>query len=436
MLSRLQDFLRDTGKRKKLIVISSSLFAVLLVIFAILILVPAKAIKQTQPLNADPPIEPLIKIEKQVKRGDTILTILSIEGIDQPRAYRFFQEIRPLYDLKNLRAGQKYSLFFSGKKFEKFIYEIDTDRYLEVQEENAGHFTGKLVTLPFQVIREYVRGEIRFSLFESILESGERAELADILAALYEYDIDFNRDIREGDTFAIYVEKKYLEGKFVRYGEVLAAEFVNKGEKFQVVRYTDPAGDTSYYHPDGRATKKMFRRCPLPFMRVTSRYGSRLHPVLGFNAQHNGVDFGAPAGTSVLASASGVIQQVGYTATRGKFISIRHPNRYTSHYLHLKQVKSGLKTGQRVEQNETIGYVGSTGLSTGPHLHYGLQKDAKYINPLSLKSPARDPLKKEQMPGFIAYSRRIFLLMDSHKVLSTFPVVPLRPLGLIDRWFE
>jgi len=435
MLNRLWDIFRNTGKMKKLI-IAGSLFVILSMLVVILHLVPGKTVKQTQPVKIAPVVKPLIKVEKQVKRGDTILTILQAEGIDQQRAYRFFQEVRPLYDLKNLRTGQKYTLFFSGKMLEKFVYEIDIDRYLEVQEDEAGHFTGKLITFPFQMCREFVRGRIRFSLFESILESGERPELADILAALYEYDIDFNRDIREGDTFAIYVEKKYLEGKFVRYGDVVAAEFVNRGEKIQVLRYSDPTGNTSYYHPDGRAVKKLFRRCPLPFMRVTSRYGSRLHPILNFTAQHNGVDFGAPAGTQVLASASGVVQQTGYTGSRGNFITIRHPNRYISHYLHLRQVKNGIKPGKRVEQNEIIGYVGSTGLSNGPHLHYGLQKEGRYINPLSLKSPSLDPVKKELMPDFIAYSRRLFLFMDGHKVISAFPVVPLRPFGLIRYWFK
>ncbi len=362
-----------------------------------------------------------IKIEKRVRSGDTIINTLKREGVDHRSAYKFFTDVKPVYNLRKIIAGQKYTLFLSspGKEIKKFTYEIDTDRYLEVSKDDRNNcFKGKIVTIPYEVKKELVKGSISYSLFESILDCGERAELADILASLYEYDVDFNRDIRPNDSFTVIVEKKYLNGKFVRYGHVLATEFINRGKVIQVIRYTDPEGKTAYYHPDGRSVRKMFLRCPLPFMRVTSRYGNRRHPVLGFSARHNGIDLGAPARTKIRASASGVIQRTGYNRSRGRHITIRHPNQYISHYYHLSRKVKKIRAGVKVEQGQIIGYVGCTGLCTGPHLHYGIQKNGRFINPLRLKSPAKNPVKQIYFKDFKHYAAIYFLVISGSKFIE------------------
>jgi len=364
---------------------------------------------------------PLIEVAKRVKRGDTIINTLKREGVDHQSAYKFFTDVKPVYNLRKIVAGQKYTLFLSsqGKEIKKFRYEINANQYLKVfKDERNNCFSGKIITIPYKVKKELIEGVITYSLFESILDCGERAELADILASLYEYDVDFNRDIRPNDSFSVIVEKKYLQGKFVRYGHVLAAEFINRGKVIQVIRYTDPEGKTAYYHPDGRAVRKMFLRCPLPFMRVTSRYGNRLHPVLGFSARHNGIDFGAPVGTKIRASASGVIQRISYNRSKGRYITIRHPNRYISHYYHLSRVAKKIRTGVRVEQGQVIGYVGCTGLCTGPHLHYGIQKNGRFMNPLRLKSPTKDPVKKIYLEDFKHYTTRYFFVISGSKFIK------------------
>jgi len=361
-----------------------------------------------------------IRIEGRVRRGDTIINTLKREGIDHGAAYQFFNDVKPVYNLRKINTGKKYTLLLTseGNGIKKFTYEIDANRYLEVSGDNDT-FKGEIVTIPYEVRREVVKGTISYSLFETILDIGEKAELADILASLYEYDVDFNRDIRPKDSFAVIVEKKYLEGKFVGYGDVLASEFANNGKVIRLIRYTDPEGNTAFYHPDGRSVRKMFLRCPLPFMRVTSRYGyRRRHPVLGFSARHNGVDFGAPAGTKIRASASGVVQRVGYGRYKGRYITIRHPNRYVSHYYHLSRGARNIKAGVRVEQGQVIGYVGSTGLSTGPHLHYGLQKNGRFLNPLHLKSPTKNPVKKIYFADFEQYAARHFLLISGSQLVK------------------
>lgn len=368
------------------------------------------------PVRKDP-----VKIEGYIKRGDTIINVLKREGLEHLAAHRFFNDVKPVYNLKKIRTGKNYSLLMdedSGQLLH-FKYEIEPNQYLEAQlNRDSGSYEGKLVTIPYQVKREFVRGDIQFSLFEAILESGEKAELADVMASLYEYDIDFNRDIRKNDSYAMVVEKMYLEGVFVRYGHVLAAEFTNRGSTVRVVRYTDPTGKTAYYHPDGRSVRKMFLRCPLPFMRVTSRYGNRRHPLLGYSAKHNGIDLSAPTGTRIRSTASGIVKQKGYSSSKGRFIAIRHKNRYISHYYHLSRFAKGIKSGKRVEQGQIIGYVGSTGWSTGPHLHYGLQKSGRFMNPLRLNSPTKDPVKKIYLQNFREFAKRAFLLLSGSQYVS------------------
>ncbi|MDQ1349994.1 MAG: Peptidoglycan DD-metalloendopeptidase family protein [Acidobacteriota bacterium] len=380
---------------------------------------PVKVITNRQPLvesnlTALKKKDDSIKIEHFVRKGDTIISALGRAGIDAEPAYKFFQAVKPIYDFKKISTGKKYTLFLSpsNREIEKFKYEIDVNQYVEVFRDKLNNgFKGKIITLPYDVKREIIKGKITYSLFESILECGEKPELADLLASLYEYDVDFNRDIQGGDSFAVIVEKRFLHGQFSSYGNVLASEFVNRGKIIRLLRYTDPEGTSAYYHPDGRSVRKMFLRCPLPFMHVTSRYGMRNHPILGFSRGHHGVDFSAPTGTSVRASAAGVIQAIGNDSTRGRYISIRHPNYYTSHYYHLSGVAKGIIVGAKVDQAQLIGYVGSTGLSTGPHLHYGLEKSGRYFNPLNLESPAKEPVNQKYVEDFKRYVDRYFLVL-------------------------
>lgn len=360
----------------------------------------------------------LVSVEGIIRRGDNIINLLMKEGLERKVAFEFFTAVRPIYDLKRISAGRPYMVYLSEDKqsIRGFFYEIDADYYLQAFQGGNGEFAAKLVTIPYVAKREYITGNIEESLFAAILKSGEKPELADMMASLFEYDVDFNRDIRKKDSYALLVEKMYLKGEFVRYGTILAAEFINRGQAIQVFRYTDPSGHSAYYHPDGRSVRKMFLRCPLPFMRVTSRYGNRRHPLLGFSAKHNGIDLSAPRGTKIRATASGIVKSMGYNSRKGRFISIRHKNRYVSHYYHLSRFGKGIKRGIRVLQGQLIGYVGSTGWSTGPHLHYGLQRSGRFMNPLSLKSPSKDPVKREYIKEFKQHTSRLLLLLSGSKL--------------------
>lgn len=440
-IKHVKHVLRHDPRHKRVAFFSGLLFGLILVSISVFIsaawvvnefqAAPVKVITDRQSqvqsnLTALKKKDDSIKIEHFVRQGDTIITALARAGIDYEPAYKLFQAVKPIYDLKKISAGKKYTLFLSspGKEIDKFKYEIDVNQYVEVSRDilNNG-FNGKIITIPYDVKREIIKGTITYSLFESILECGEKPELADLLASLYEYDVDFNRDIQVGDSFAVIVEKRFLHGQFSSYGNVLAAEFVNRGKTIRLLRYTDPESMSAYYHPDGRSVRKMFLRCPLPFMHVTSRYGMRNHPILGFSRGHHGVDFSAPTGTIVRASAAGVIQAIGNDSTRGRYISIRHPNFYTSHYYHLSGVAKGITVGVKVDQAQLIGYVGSTGLSTGPHLHYGMEKSGMFFNPLRLESPAKEPVKQQHFEDFKRYVDRYFLVLSGSKLINIPPAV-------------
>lgn len=385
-----------------------------------------------------PPEKSRVTVEKKVRWGDTIISILKGQGVEPSVALKLAAEVKPVYDLRKLNTGRAYTMDLEDGELTAFSYDIDENSTLYVDRQDEA-FAGRIEVIPYRVETEVVKGTIQYSLFESIRQIGEKPELADILASLFEYDIDFNRDIREEDSFTVMVEKRFLEDKFVKYGDVLAAEFVNRGSAIRIVRYTDPDDKTAYYHPDGRSVRKMFLRCPLPFMRVTSRFGMRRHPVLGYSARHRGVDFGAPRGTRVHATASGVVKKTGYDRVMGRYIMIRHGNGYVTQYLHLNGIKKGIRPGKRVEQGQLIGFVGNTGRSTGPHLHYGVLRNSRHINPLSMKSPGKQPVKKAYRVEFKKHMERMFLMMSASQYMplferlqqkiTTFPKTRLQQLG-------
>ncbi|MEN8222333.1 MAG: M23 family metallopeptidase [Acidobacteriota bacterium] len=373
--------------------------------------------------NVEPEIVPLVNISPSeddfltfhgvVRRGENLFSILSDEGLERSLVNKIVLKTGKLYDLRKIKAGNTFEIRYGGEGFRSFRYNIEKNRYLEVYGNGTGPLAGEVTILPYKVRIELVKGTINGSLYETLASSEPGGgELAEHLAALYEYDIDFNRDIRKGDTFLIILEKKFLRGKFSGYGRIFASEFINRGKKTSVVRFAAQPGKSSYYHPDGRAVKKMFLRCPLPFMRLTSRFGYRRHPVTGFSAAHRGIDLGAPRGTIVRATADGRVIQMGYDRIRGRYIVMSHGNRYRTHYYHLSGIKKGISRGTWAGQGKVIGYVGNTGRSTGPHLHYGLQRSGKYINPLRLNSPSRNPVSKKDFNRFRNSSGIIFTLFD------------------------
>ena len=256
-------------------------------------------------------------------------------------------------------------------------------------------------------------GEIETSLFAATDASGIPEFVALQLAEIFSSDIDFHRDLRRGDRFSVVYEALAADGEFVGFGRVLSAEFVNQGHTFRAVFFRDDQGRNGYYTPDGRNMRKAFLRSPIEFSRVTSGFTSaRFHPVLKTWRAHKGIDYGAPTGTRVRVTSDGYITFVGRKGGYGNVVTVRHPNGYVTLYAHLSGFSQGLRQGKRVVQGEIVGFVGSTGLATGPHLHYEFHVNGVHQNPMRLAMPPGPPITAQLRPAFEEFTQPLFARLD------------------------
>lgn len=246
-------------------------------------------------------------------------------------------------------------------------------------------------------------GTISHSLFLAGKAAGLSDRLIMELAAIFAWDVDFALDIREGDRFTVLYEETYLEGEKLRDGEIVAAEFINQGERHHAYRHTTTDGRTSYFSADGRDMRKQFIRTPVSIARISSGFNlRRKHPVLNRIRAHKGVDYAAPTGTPIKATGNGRVTFRGKKGGYGNTVIIQHGSTYTTLYAHMSRFARGIKSGSRVQQGQTIGYIGSTGLATGPHLHYEFRVNGQHRNPLTVKLPKSAPLPKNELPQFVA----------------------------------
>ena len=256
-------------------------------------------------------------------------------------------------------------------------------------------------------------GTINSSLFVAAQKAGLPDNLTMELANIFGWDIDFALDIREGDQFTILYEELYLDGEKVENGNILAAEFINSGKIFQAIRYTDQGGNTDYYSPDGKSMRKQFLRTPVEFSRISSGFSlGRKHPVLNRIRAHKGVDYAASTGTPIKATANGKIIHRGSKGGYGNAIIIQHGTQYSTLYAHMSRYKGGLRKGSRVKQGQIIGYVGSSGLATGPHLHYEFRVNGVHRDPLRVKLPGAPPLDKKYMADFKVKASNMIARLD------------------------
>jgi murein DD-endopeptidase MepM/ murein hydrolase activator NlpD len=328
---------------------------------------------------------------------------------------------RSVFDPRRLRANQVFRLERTlDGLVRSFEYEIDGDHFLRIArnlqspreaEEPGGRDQGteqlRAQLIPYQKERALVSLHGRIdreatSLFAAMDVAGEKPDLSIQLADIFGGDIDFNSELQPGDSFRLSFEKVYREGQFSGYGDVLAAEFENDGRTLIAIRYTVPGGKPAYYDAKGRALKRFFLRSPLKFEApVSSRFSTRrLHPVLRIVRPHLGVDYRAPSGSSVVAVANGTVVAAGWSGQSGRMVHLRHPGGYESYYLHLSSI--AVSRGQHVGQGQLIGRVGTSGLSTGPHLDYRVRKSGKFVNPLLVHRslPEGDPIPAAHLPQF------------------------------------
>lgn len=351
--------------------------------------------------------------EDRVRSGDTVTSLLRRLGIDDAQASVFLRTDSVARALQPaLRTGQAISARFDqDAELLSLTYRFPgTDRAL-VFERTDGGLSVIEKPLTLETRTQTRSGVIRSSLFAAADEIDLPEPVAIQLAEIFGAEIDFHTDLRHGDRFSVVYESYSHDGRDVKAGRVLAAEFINDGVARRAVWYDGEKGLTGYFTPDGHSLKKAFLRSPLEFSRVSSGFSMRFHPILRDWRAHKGVDYAAPIGTKVLATGGGSVEFIGQQRGYGNFVVLRHHERYTTAYAHLNGFAPGLKLGSRVEQGEVIGYVGRTGWATGPHLHYEFRIGEVHQDPLSAELPIAIPLTPGQLSGFHAATAQLLKRM-------------------------
>jgi murein DD-endopeptidase MepM/ murein hydrolase activator NlpD len=341
--------------------------------------------------------------EKVVPPRLTFSALLQAMGIDSFIAARISAAAQPVFNLRQVRAGNRLAVGRSVLGDLRAVrYRIDTDRILWIAPRGE-EFHSEIQTIPSETDTAGISGEIHGSLFESIVDVGEKPELAMRLADIFGWDLDFYTDPRPGDTFRVVVEKKKLpDGTISSYGRILAAEYNNEGRAYRAVLFHDSAGHPAYYTPEGKSMKKAFLHSPLKYAAPISSHFSahRFHPILKQYRPHLGIDYAAPTGTPVQTIGDGRVVYAGMKRGAGNLVEIQHTNGYTTYYMHLSHVL--VRSGQRVEQGQRVGLVGMTGLATGPHLDFRIQRGGQFLNFERLPLPPAGPVERRSWNDFVA----------------------------------
>ncbi len=342
----------------------------------------------------------------KIARGESLGAALRRQGISASTVHLIATEMRKVFDFRHSRPGDRYRL---GQDADGRVLDF---RYAQSEEESfylAWEGTRYVVRKESAELRPLIAkiaGVVDSSFYGAILSLGEQSALASEFARILAWDIDFSRQVHPGDEFQILYERLYRtnddgEDVYVRPGRILAGRYTGKNGDHTVVYFEDDSGDGAYFRPDGSSVERAFLAAPLEFSRISSRFTrARRHPILKVTRPHRGIDYAAPHGTPVWAVADGVVEYRARAGASGNLIRIRHQGGLTSHYAHLQSFAKGLQVGDRVTQKQVIGYVGSTGLSTGPHVCFRVKQDGTYVDPMKISGPAGDPVAAAALPLF------------------------------------
>ncbi len=366
------------------------------------------------PVSPGPPapVASIDSVPDRLLRGDGLGGVLRRNGFPSTEVVRTFDSV---LDLRRLRTGQELWLHRdpSGEPARVDIH-IDDLRVVSAERMSDGRWEARESQVDPDVSRELVAGTVETSLYDSMLAAGERPELAGLVGTVLEYQMDMRRDTRRGDSWSVLVDKIVVEGKFRGYGQTHAVRFVNAGEEIFAFRYGFPDGSEGFYDENGRALRRAFLMSPVRYTRISGVFTSRrLHPVHRVYRPHYGVDYAAPQGTPVIATGDGKVIDAGMRGPNGNMVTIRHSGGYQTKYLHLSRIPDHIRAGRRVEQREVIGYVGSTGTSTGPHVDYRLYRDGRPINPRANPMPEGPPIPDQHRADFEARRDRLVAALRS-----------------------
>ena len=351
-------------------------------------------------------------IRDLVRSGATLDSLLREHGLAPSAVTATVAAATSVFDARRLRSPQPFSLVRTlDGLLRQFEYDIDSDFFLRVEPARLGSETlrAAIIPIPKRLEQTVVAGAIDEetpSLFQAVDASGETPELTIAMAGIFAGEVDFNNDVQPGDRFVVAFERFVRDARPSTYGEITAAEFHNEGRRIRAIRFTPSGGRPDYFDDEGRSLRRFFLKSPLKFEpRITSRYSlRRMHPVLQTTRAHRGVDYGAPTGAPVVSVASGTVVSATYDNANGRMVRVRHASGYESYYLHLSAFAPGMRRGAHVDQGQLLGRVGATGLATGPHLHYGLQKNGAWVDPLRehRNMPPGDPVPAADMDAFRA----------------------------------
>ena len=353
-----------------------------------------------------------VELVDEVKAGDSLASIFLRNGFSSRDVHEITRtehgkqlaEIFPGHRLAFTKLGNTLeTLTYSTDRLTSYTFHRDGDQFTAIKQ----------VFQPDRVTT-YKHSSIDSSLFVASQRAGLPDNLTMRLAQIFQWDIDFVLDIRPGDEFFVLFEELYFEGEFVGYGDILAAEFVNQGRRYRAVQYQTQSGREDYFTPDGISMRKAFLRAPVEFSKISSRFNMRrLHPVRKTVRPHRGIDYAAPIGTPILAAGDGRINTATRNRANGRYIIINHGQQFVTKYLHLSKFARGIKAGKRVKQGQVIGYVGATGLVTGPHLHYEFLVNGVHMNPRTVALPKAKSIAKGELPQFALATRQHMLLLTA-----------------------
>ncbi|MFU2326765.1 OapA family protein [Pseudomonas sp. NFX98] len=354
--------------------------------------------------------------EVTVAKGDTLSTLFEKVGLPATAVHEVLASDKQAKQFSQLKHGQKLEFELSPEGQLTSLHSKVSDLETITLSKNEKGYTFNRITAKPTVRSAYVHGVINSSLSQSAARAGLSHSLTMDMASVFGYDVDFAQDIRQGDEFDVIYEQKVVNGKAVGNGPILSARFTNRGKTYTAVRYTNKQGNSSYYTADGNSMRKAFIRTPVDFARISSKFSmGRKHPILNKIRAHKGVDYAAPRGTPIKAAGDGKVLLAGRRGGYGNTVIIQHGNTYRTLYGHMQGFAKGVQTGSNVKQGQVIGYIGTTGLSTGPHLHYEFQVNGVHVDPLGQKVAMADPISKAERARFLAQSQPLMARMDQEK---------------------
>ncbi|MCE2926191.1 MAG: peptidoglycan DD-metalloendopeptidase family protein [Rickettsiales bacterium] len=373
----------------------------------VLIAQPEPTQEEIQAAAAEPVPQYPMSMDLKLDRGDTLSELFASAGASETEAHEAIAALQKVYDLKKLSSGQRVSIELdqaegaAAPHLASVTMPVSLTTILEVDRTADAQFKAKKIEKPLERKLAFAGGKIRSSLYQTAGDIGlPRGMVSEIINA-FSYDVDFQRDIKSGDQIEVLYERmENYEGKHAGTGDLIFAELNMGGETVKIYRYEDKTGFADFYDEKGESVRKALLRTPISGARISSGYGMRNHPILGYNRMHRGVDFAAPIGTPIFAAGDGKVEFVGRKGGYGNFLKIAHNNKYSTAYAHLSRFANGIAPGKRVRQGQIVAYVGNTGSSTGAHLHYEVHVNGDQVNPSGVRFKTGNVLKGTELAAF------------------------------------